>query len=527
MSLSYFSSQDLLTFYISISLLLSSLFCFQKNLKISLILLFIGTLVLGVFIANLDSFLILWDEQFHALVAKNLMSNPLKPTLYKEVILPYNYTNWTQNHIWLHKQPLFLWQIALSIKLFGTTAFAVRFPSIIMHAILPLFCYRIGSIIANKQTGYLAALFVAVAYFPLELVAGRFHTDHNDVAFLFYVIASFWAWFEYYQSKNKYWLITLGILSGAAVLTKWLMGLVVYVIWFITNALEKQSLVSKIRNLIPMLIAGLITVLVFLPWQLYAYFSYPEEFLHELALNARHFSEVIEGHSESMFYYLTDGFKLIYGSGTFVPFIFWGSFCFMIIVIKKRTYKVYILLFIVFIYTFYTCAATKMVSFPIITLPFIYLGLGFSINYLAQLKFPKINFTTWKVFTTILLPLGIGFMLLNYVKIKHNHTMWKPNDNNNRVVWLQSMEVIEIINNKLNKKHVIFNASHAPNAHVPIMFFTNNIAYSKIPTTADLSQAKKSNHPIAILNFGDLPDYIINDSTITKVDFLIKQKRSL
>jgi 4-amino-4-deoxy-L-arabinose transferase-like glycosyltransferase len=83
--------------------------------------------------ANLDHFLILWDEQYHALVAKNMLKNPFKPTLYPVELLDYDYRNWSANYIWLHKQPLFLWQIALSLKIFGTTELAVRLPSILLH----------------------------------------------------------------------------------------------------------------------------------------------------------------------------------------------------------------------------------------------------------------------------------------------------------------------------------------------------------------------------------------------------------
>jgi 4-amino-4-deoxy-L-arabinose transferase len=57
-----------------------------------------------------------------------------------------------------------------------------------------------------------------LAYYPLELVAGRYSTDHNDLSFLFYVTASIWAWFEYQHTQNKYYLVLIGLFSGCAVL---------------------------------------------------------------------------------------------------------------------------------------------------------------------------------------------------------------------------------------------------------------------------------------------------------------------
>ena len=71
----------------------------------------------------------LWDEQFHALVAKNLMADPLTPTLYRRPAIDYDFADWTKNHIWLHKPPLALWAMAASMRAFGVDAVAMRLPS--------------------------------------------------------------------------------------------------------------------------------------------------------------------------------------------------------------------------------------------------------------------------------------------------------------------------------------------------------------------------------------------------------------
>jgi 4-amino-4-deoxy-L-arabinose transferase-like glycosyltransferase len=105
---------------------------FLKYKTSGVFLLVIGSMSLRIWAAQLDPFLNMWDEQFHALVAKNLSENFLYPVLLPD-LEPYNSLNsWTIGHIWLHKQPFFLWLMALSIKLFGATEFAVRFPSILL-----------------------------------------------------------------------------------------------------------------------------------------------------------------------------------------------------------------------------------------------------------------------------------------------------------------------------------------------------------------------------------------------------------
>jgi 4-amino-4-deoxy-L-arabinose transferase-like glycosyltransferase len=489
-------------------------------------LLFIGTLCLGYFIANLDPFLHIWDEQYHALVAKNLAENFLKPLLYSDPVLDYNYKHWPGNHVWLHKQPLFLWQIAVSIKLFGTTEFAVRFPSIIMHAIIPLFIYRIGKIAINKDVGFYGALLFATAYFPLELVAGRFSTDHNDVAFLFYVTASFWAWFEYTRTEHKYWLILIGLFSGCAVLVKWLMGLLIYVIWAFQTTIIKSPRATRIRSYVSIVLSGLISIVIFLPWQIYAHLNYPKEASYEAELNSRHMFEAVEDHFETTLYYFTNGLNHIYGSGDLVPFIILLGVILFVINVQNKGHQVFVVSGIVFVYLFYTFARTKMVSFPIIVAPFVYLGLGYLI-YAALARMERaIKVVPIITFIAIVAPSFVAFTVLNLSKIQNTHTMWKPHDNGNRMGELAEMSFVRSLDQRLKgDAHVIFNASITQDGHISMMYFTDHVVYGFIPNKSEIAQVKSKNRQIAILNLGNLPAFIKNDSTIKILD--VKDKELL
>lgn len=51
--------------------------------KYPLIILFILGVILSFYAISLDDFLNLWDERFHALVAKNMIGSPLMPSLYE------------------------------------------------------------------------------------------------------------------------------------------------------------------------------------------------------------------------------------------------------------------------------------------------------------------------------------------------------------------------------------------------------------------------------------------------------------
>ena len=121
------------------------LFSFNK-IKAAILLLVSASFFIGLFFALVDPFLHLWDEQFHALVSKNLSKHLLKPTLFETPILDYDYKAWYANHIWLHKQPLFLWQMALSQLIIGHTELGIRFPDVIMHTILTFIVFDIGKL---------------------------------------------------------------------------------------------------------------------------------------------------------------------------------------------------------------------------------------------------------------------------------------------------------------------------------------------------------------------------------------------
>lgn len=515
----HFSNHQIIPFIFSVFILLCSIVYFQFNkTKISLLLLFLGALGLGYFIANLDPFLILWDEQYHALVAKNLTNNPFKPMLYSNPIMDYDYRNWTANHIWLHKQPLFLWQIALSLKLFGYNALAVRLPSILLHAILPLMIYRIGKISCTATVGYYGALFFTVAYFPLELVAGRFSTDHNDVAFLFYIVASFWAWFEYQHTKKSYWLILIGLFSGFAVLVKWLVGLLIYAVWFFTIGVNDKKNWIKINSYFPISLSFIITLIVFIPWQIYILYAFKKEADYELLLNSSHFLKSIENHGGDVWFHFK-ALKTIYGSGIFIPYLYLLGLILFIKKIPLTIYRIAITSAIIIIYTFYSLASTKMISFCIIAAPFAFLGLGSliysTIHFLqTRIKLKKIG----SILQPLLLIVTCAF-LLNLSKIANYHTMWKPNDNFNRKIELAEMDLIKKLKQQLaNKKCIIFNVNDRLNGQIPIMFYTDYVAYNFIPTKQQLRKVKDLGYmPVVIVN-SNLPNYIKNDLSILKIN---------
>jgi 4-amino-4-deoxy-L-arabinose transferase-like glycosyltransferase len=517
MALSYFTGEQILPFIIGLITVSTAIIAFQFNKKnTALAILFLYAITVGYFVATLDPFLHLWDEQFHALVGKNMIKTPFFPTLYSEPVLDYDYQNWTQNHLWLHKQPLFLWQIALSLKVFGISEIAVRIPSILMIAFASLMVYRIGKIAHSSNVGFYGAVFFASTNYILESATGIHSTDHNDVAFLFYVTASFWAWFEYQNKKSMYWLIAIGVFSGCAILVKWLVGLLIYAVWFLTLGTENKRDYLKIKTYYPLLFSFGITLLVFVPWQLFILSSYPQEAIHEFQLNSLHFFQAVEGHDGDIWYQFK-AIKYIYGSGDLIPYLLLLGLFFLVKNSTSNKYRIAIFSAIVIVYVFFSITATKMISFCLIVAPFGLLSFAALTDKLIQ-GISSINKLNWlNQIVRFSLIIVLAMFLINLPKTARYHTN-KGKINLSKKANLEVMQQIDSISNHLRDgKYVVFSTTKRLESHVPIMFYTNHIAYNFVPTKEQIHKIKQQSYKIAFIGNDSLPEFIMEDNEIIKL----------
>jgi len=224
----------------------------QGRYRPALLLLTLAALILRLWACFLDPFLCYWDEVFHGMVGKNMVAHPFKPMLYTEPDMPVT-NNWSLMHVWLHKPPFFLWQIALSIGLFGPEPWAVRLPSAFWMTVYIPLVYRITHLLLSKEdagirrnTAFGAALLLTFSYYVLELTAGAILTEHNDTIFFAMVALSWWGYLEFLRSPSYRWALLTGMFSACAILTKWYFGAIVFLPWTIRLALATgtQALVG-------------------------------------------------------------------------------------------------------------------------------------------------------------------------------------------------------------------------------------------------------------------------------------------
>jgi 4-amino-4-deoxy-L-arabinose transferase-like glycosyltransferase len=500
-------------FFSAISLVLISVVVFQYKEKNGLLILLIGAFLLRLWAAQLSPFLHLWDEQFHALVAKNLANDWLNPILMPEVPHFSSIDSWVTSHVWLHKQPFFLWMIALSIKLFGATEFAVRFPTVIFSVLAVYGVYRIGKNLFTSQVGYWAAFLMTTSFVSLNLASGLETTDHNDAVFVALITCSFWFYSNYHISQKRIWGVLVGIMVGCAVLTKWLTGFLIFLPWFILLIRDYKS----IRSWVDFSLAFVVSLLIFLPWQVYAYVNYTEMYLLELAYNGKHFFEIIEFHDGGLDFHFE---KLNY---LYFDLNHWFLVLIMLMVFmyiwKKKGREIFIVLVlpIVFVYTFFTIATTKMPLFTFMVSPLVYVCFGSGLVFVTNLlqKYVvnrKIQIPLQVLFFFFI---GVQSLQINKFRILHDQSIQKD--------WsyakLKTHEKQAILEMKshldeVNKQYVVFNTR--PFSHPSFTFYTDYAAYDFLPSEDELNFLVDNGFSPIVLKTDGVPSHYFD---LKGVDF--------
>jgi 4-amino-4-deoxy-L-arabinose transferase len=462
--------------------------------------LFFGAFLIKVGFMHYFPFMQLWDEQFHALVAKNMAENPFHPQLYKTPLLPYDYTNWSGNATWLHKQPWFLWQMALSIKLFGNNIWAVRLPSLLMASFFPVMVFQLGRAVWDHKTALFGGLFAASGFFLTWLTVGLKATDHNDVAFLFYVTASLLVWVKYTQKptwRNALWV---GALVGIAVLNKWLTGLFAFLVWGLWLLFHADFRCNILRWK-HFSAAVLLALMVFVPWQIFVLWQYPLEAQFEMEFNSRHFFEVLEGHAGPWHYHFSN-LGYLYGLQELLGgWILMGPALFFLLWMPKRMPQIVgpWTLAVFFVYVFFSVAATKMPAFPYLTAAFWMLAVG---ALLARLHTLVDRASYLKLPAIVLLAIGLlfntSFLDFNRVRNLADNPYFEGR--------LHNHEILKNLDELLppGENWVVFNTASWEGSLA--MFYTNRntVVYDQLPTVRQIEDLKARGCQIAIFKTPDL-----------------------
>ncbi|HEX5112500.1 MAG TPA: glycosyltransferase family 39 protein [Saprospiraceae bacterium] len=481
--------------------------------KTAFTLLVISAFLIRLLMISLDPYLQDWDERFHAIVAKNMMTWPFKPMMVVDPVFAYNYQDWWNSHIWVHKQPLFMWQMALSMKLFGVNTIAMRLPLAIMGTIG---IWMIREILrrwtSNEEIAFIAAFLACFAWYGLEMVAGFQSLDHNDFSFYFYILAGTWAWSKYIVSdKQVKWAVITGIFVGCAVLVKWLTAYLVLGGWgvYVLLSPERRGAITSYAHIA---LAAAVSLLVFGPWQLYIMHRFPLESAWSYHYNVAHFYRDL-GHEGPWYYHFMITWFLY--QMVLVYLAVMGIIASLICKDYNRQLSWSYLAMILVIYGFFSFVLTRMPGFvyPVSGLVYGMIAIGF----FHVLKLPSKLIKSWSVIRLYLAPcllLFIGFLGLRPLKIIGA----RNEDNAYRNRKINNTTVYKHLDPELVKNYVIINCPN--HEQLELMYHAGGNAYLSYPTEQVLDSLKATGLKFAAFEFNPqyiLPDYILNDPDIIKI----------
>jgi 4-amino-4-deoxy-L-arabinose transferase len=437
----------------------------QGKYKITLLIILLCGFFLRLYVSS-DHYLHDWDERYHALVAKNLIQHPLKPTLYDKTILPYDYKEWGSNNVWLEKPPVPLWFIALSIYTFGNNELAVRFPSLIFSLLAIYLTYLIGCYLFDKKTGLLAAFFHSIHGLLIEVAGGRLSSDHVETCFIFFIELAVLFCVLSIIKKNKYYFsFLIGVFTGLAILSKWFPALIVFPVW-ITGAIlsRKYTLREGISNF---MLISIGCILIAAPWFIYILNQYPNEARWVIHKFLFAYSGAIEGHSAPFWYYL-NYVEIIYGELVYIPLIF--AIYYMFKNGKEWALKVLTIWWIVPVIIF-SFGETKRHTYLLLSSPAFFIISSWYWLYLRSTLLNK-KYTWAKyivLFLIIIFSIRFSLERIKPFVIMERNPKWAKD--------------IRLLNQQITDKKVIIFNSERP---IETMFYTNFIAYSSIPDTLEI-----------------------------------------
>lgn len=528
------TTTNTLLFSLSLLFIFASACCRERWERWSLLFLTVGGFFLYFMAAQLFPYLNLWDEQYHALVAKNCMEHPFLPMMYNEAVVPgHDYSNWCGSYIWLHKQPLFLWQIALSFKIFGVSLLSLRLPSVVMSTLLiPLF-YRMAHLLTNRRDiAYFTGLAVAASWYLVQLTSGMMSTDHNDVCFLFYVSASVWAFMEYVHRGRKQlgWALLAGGLAGCAILTKWLVGLLLYLVWGCYLLFEYGFRLRQWKW--GHLFAALcVTLLIAVPWQVYCLHQFPDIARQELFYNMQHFDTTVEDHAGKATFYLMVLPMHYFGRGPVhynIRFVwdFHTILCYVVLAIglvlsihaaRTRSHHLTLVSVLLFVCLFFSLATTKMPSFTFVICFIGFMAIGCVLSALDRFLQQLVHHKTFRALLTAVL--CVAFCLYS----TNCRNFYKETMPLYFQLFKDNVECYKRWEKELPENCMVF-CVKSPSLSkedytscISAMFYSNRQCYTELPPMSVLHELQEAGKTIAVVKNPWSVDADL-DSTVVWVD---------
>ncbi|MCF8371533.1 MAG: glycosyltransferase family 39 protein [Bacteroidales bacterium] len=319
-----------------------------KEITIYGILAIATLLVFGSNIWGVDIYIL--DEAKNAECAREMRAN-------NDFIVPY-----FNGELRTAKPPLHYYFMAVAYSLFGVSAFAARFFSVIMGIATILISYFYTHKYLGKEIAFWTAIILLSSInFVLE-----FHLSVPDPYLIFFLNLGLFAFYDFYQSANRWSLWLMYVSLALATLTKGPVALVLPVaIFFIFLLAQKDFRVETLKRF-KILRGSLLFFAIALPWYILVSVKTDFEWTRGFFLthNIDRFSEPMEGHGG--LFLLTPLFVLI-GMLPFSLFIvrgikvFWKE--------RKNSFLLFSFISALTIVVFFSISSTKLPNYPMPSYP--------------------------------------------------------------------------------------------------------------------------------------------------------------
>lgn len=442
-----------------------------------------------------DFFLHEWDERYHALVAKNMIDDPLRPVLYDDPVLPYDYSDWTRNHVWVHKQPLPLWTMAGSLWLFGVNEIAVRIPSMLLTTIGIWLTYVIGAWFFGRKVGFLAAFFYSINGLIIEVAAGRVATDHVDIFFLFFTELTVFFSVLFVKKENSVFNWLAGISLGLAILSKWLPALIALPVWILIVMHSGKFSFRQAAGHFALLVV--IAVVTFLPWQIYIHAAFPLEARWESLMNYRHLTEELDGRTGPVYYFLNT-IRINFGELIYLPLIYFIYRMFRDP--RDERYTAFLIWFFI-PFIFFSLATTKMQGYLLFTAPALFIMTAAFFFFLDERR--KTSRFGWLYILVMILLIALP--------VRYSIERIKPFTLRDRSpAWVLGLKELK---KKNIERGVLFNYDRP----VEAMFYTGLTVYREIPDTATISELAGKGYDILVNKDDSVPEVLLDMEEVVPV----------
>jgi 4-amino-4-deoxy-L-arabinose transferase-like glycosyltransferase len=264
------------------------------------------------------------------------------------------------------KPVFFYWLIMLAYKLFGMSEFSARFSSAVASLLTLGMVYWFGKRWISERFGLISAAILATS--AMFLGIGRMSITDMTLSML--MTGTSLCLFMAAHSHLRWWLMA-GVFAGLAVLTKGPVGVIVpgaiFVIYTLLIGDFKRCILNRWLPL-----ALILCLVIALPWYVLAYQANGPEFLNALLFhNVTRFSDTVSGHKQPIYFY-----ALVLPLG-FLPWTAYLPAAIRQFMMQARQghhrqvqsgnanylLPLYALVWIAFIFVFFTLSHTKLLTY--------------------------------------------------------------------------------------------------------------------------------------------------------------------